>query len=72
MNKQIRVTVNGEPRLAELGQTLSEIISGERPCGGHGKCGKCRAVARGELSKLRDQEAFVLPALHALRASARY
>lgn len=35
MNRQITVTVNGKPRLTAADITLSEIINGERPCGGH-------------------------------------
>ncbi len=50
MSEKITVTVNGKPRLAVAGLTLSEIIGGEKPCGGHGKCGKCKVIAKGELS----------------------
>ena len=62
MNKQITVTVNGKPRLAVAGITLSEIINGEKPCGGHGKCGKCKVIAEGELSPLTEAELNLLPA----------
>ena len=40
--------------------TLSEIIGGERPCGGHGRCGKCRVIAKGHLSALTDIERKLL------------
>jgi len=40
--------------------TISEIIEGERPCGGHGKCGKCKVIARGELSPLSAEEKRML------------
>lgn len=56
MNKKITVTVNGVAHLAAAGATISEIISGEKPCGGHGRCGKCRVVARGELSEPTEAE----------------
>jgi len=62
MNKQITVTVNGKPRLAVADMTLSEIINGEKPCGGHGKCGKCKVIAEGELSPLTEAELNLLPA----------
>lgn len=60
MNKQITVTVNGEPRLAVAGIMLSEIINKEKPCGGHGKCGKCKVIAKGDLSKLTEEELRLL------------
>ena len=60
MSKQITVTVNGKQQLAAYGITLSELISGEKPCGGHGKCGKCKVIARGELSEITDAEKQLL------------
>lgn len=62
MQKQINVTVNGKHMLAVTGLALSEIISGERPCGGHGRCGKCRVIARGNLSELTETEKKLLSA----------
>ena len=62
MNKQITVTVNGKPRLAVAGIMLSEIINGEKPCGGHGKCGKCKVIAKGGLSELTEAEQRLLTA----------
>lgn len=56
MSEKILVTVNGKPRLAVAGLTLSEIINGEQPCGGHGKCGKCKVIARGDISMPSDSE----------------
>ena len=47
----IKIIVNGEPRSVPSGLTLSEMIGGESPCGGHGKCGKCKVIARGCLSE---------------------
>ena len=60
MKKQIKVTVNGKLTLAISGLSLSEIIKGEKPCGGHGRCGKCKVIARGELSELCDAERKLL------------
>ncbi len=56
MSELIKVTVNGEPRPARMGSPLSEIIAGEKPCGGHGKCGKCKVFASGKLSPPSDAE----------------
>ena len=56
MNKQITVTVNAKQQLAVYGITLSELINGEKPCGGHGKCGKCRVLAKGALSEITEAE----------------
>lgn len=70
MNEKISVTVNGQRVAAVAGMTLSEIIRGERPCGGHGRCGKCRVVARGHLSPLNDDERRLL-SVHDLARGVR-
>jgi len=56
MKQEITVKINGNPIKATAGQTLSEIVGGEKPCGGHGRCGKCRLIARGALSPLGAEE----------------
>lgn len=56
MNEFIKIIVNGEERKALAGTPLSEIIAGEKPCGGHGKCGKCKVFASGKLSPPSDAE----------------
>jgi len=58
--KKITVTVNGKIISAQSGEFLSEIIRGEKPCGGHGKCGKCKVIAKGELSQPSDAELSLL------------
>ena len=60
MSELINVIVNGEPRSARMGSPLSEIISGEKPCGGHGKCGKCKVFASGKLSPPSEAERELL------------
>ena len=60
MNKQITVTLNGLRLQSVQGMTLSEIAKGEKPCGGHGKCGKCKVIARGNLSEITDAEKQLL------------
>ncbi len=52
----VTVTVNGEPRAVARGSKLSACIRGELPCGGRGKCGKCKVFARGALSPLSQLE----------------
>ena len=56
MKHPITVTVNGQSRLAQAGQRLSEILSLDTPCGGHGICGKCKVIATGTLSALDKEE----------------
>lgn len=51
MKNKIQVLVNGERVNAEEGVFLSQIVKGDKPCGGHGKCGKCKVMAKGELSE---------------------
>ena len=60
--EQIRLILDGKQINAEIGQTLSQLINGEQPCGGHGKCGKCKVVARGSLSALSESEMRLLSA----------
>ena len=52
----ITVTVNGQPRIAQAGQRLSEILELDTPCGGHGSCGKCKVIATGTVSALDETE----------------
>ena len=49
--KKAIVSFDGKSYEALVGQTLSDVISTEQPCGGHGKCGKCKVIARGSLSE---------------------
>ena len=60
MREQITVLVNGERVLAEKGETLARIAGVEKPCGGHGRCGKCKVWARGALSEVTDGERRLL------------
>lgn len=60
MNNQIQVLVNGKNVLAKKGMSLSEIIKGDKPCGGHGKCGKCKVIVKGNVSKPTEAELKLL------------
>lgn len=55
MNK-ITVKINGAPVKTPANTLLSVIINGEKPCGGNGKCGKCKVKAIGKLSSLTNAE----------------
>lgn len=48
--------LDGKARDVRVGERLSRAIGGEMPCGGHGKCGKCRIIARGALSPMGEAE----------------
>lgn len=55
-NESATVLVNGTVVSAKRGQRLSELLDIDAPCGGHGKCGKCKVIAVGALSPLSDTE----------------
>ncbi len=48
MSKQVKVTVNGKVVPAKSGTTLSDILNIDKPCGGHGTCGKCKVKVNGQ------------------------
>ncbi len=62
MTDQVLVTVCGEERTVASGTRLSDLLACDLPCGGHGKCGKCKVIAHGALSPLSDTERAVLTA----------
>ena len=45
--KDMEITVNGRKLLTERGVLLSDVIGIEKPCGGHGSCGKCKVIVDG-------------------------
>lgn len=47
MNDRFKVNINGKAVLAKAGTVLSDLLNIEKPCGGHGTCGKCRALVNG-------------------------
>ena len=61
------VRINGVAYEAEPGTILGDLLAGKgqaesfqrqavaMPCGGHGRCGKCRVIATGALSPLSEQ-----------------
>lgn len=54
--KQVTVRIGTAAYSCEAGTKISELSLFPLPCGGHGKCGKCKVIARGELSPLSDTE----------------
>lgn len=60
MKKRITVTVNGNKITAKAPVLLSSLTGDEKPCGGHGSCGKCRVLAHGDLSEMTDAEKALL------------
>ena len=60
MEKIVAVRIDGKEIKVKAGTPLSEIVSGEKPCGGHGRCAKCTVIAKGALSPLTDAERELL------------
>ena len=56
----VTVKLNGSNISAEVGTVLSEAIGSHKPCGGHGRCGKCKAYASGAVSEPSDTERKLL------------
>ena len=45
---------------ARVGSLISDLLSLEKPCGGHGRCGKCKVRAVGLLSPFTESEQRIL------------
>ena len=58
------VTVDGVSHPCAAGTVLGEVLSHEgaiaMPCGGHGRCGKCRVKVTGEVSPPDEREKKIL------------
>lgn len=58
------ITVNGTAYRAAPGTLLGKLLAEEAvmsmPCGGHGRCGKCKVTVRGAISDLSDTEKRLL------------
>ena len=52
----VTVKLNGIEISVEQGTLISDVVGMEKPCGGHGRCGKCKVIARGDLSELTENE----------------
>lgn len=60
MADRVMIRVDGRAVQAEKGRRLKDCLPVELPCGGHGKCGKCRVYARGALSPAGGEERALL------------
>ena len=56
----VKIYYDQEVLSVKKGTLLSEILKRDKPCGGHGKCGKCRVKACGMLSEPGQQEKDLL------------
>ncbi len=63
-DKQIIATVNGRKISCAAGIRLGDLLSSAgpftAPCGGHGRCGKCRVKVTGEVSPPAENEIRLL------------
>ena len=54
------VTINGVEKTVPEGTGIGSLLAGTgimgMPCGGHGRCGKCRVKVTGKVSSLCDRE----------------
>ena len=54
--KKANVITNGKTQKVLVGTRISDFIDMPLPCGGHGKCGKCKVVVHGEISPITASE----------------
>ena len=52
----VQIIYDGKSLTVNSGEPLSLSLHRETPCGGHGKCGKCKAKVTGEVSPPTDAE----------------
>ena len=48
--------IDGAPRSVAVGTRISDVIDMPLPCGGHGKCGKCKVIVSGAVSDVTATE----------------
>jgi len=60
--KAVPVIVNGKKSTVSLNAYLSELFALPLPCGGHGKCGKCKVKVSGTVSEITADERACLTA----------
>ncbi len=56
MKELCTVIVDGAAKTVRRGETLALALGMETPCGGRGKCGKCRVTVMGEVSPPTENE----------------
>ena len=52
----MQVLINGQLIKAKKGEVISSFLHIDYPCGGKAKCGKCKVIAKGELSPITQRE----------------
>ncbi|MBQ7786478.1 MAG: DUF4445 domain-containing protein [Clostridia bacterium] len=62
MPENVIIHEDGKPISALTGRKLRDYLSMEFPCGGHGKCGKCKVRAEGGLLPAGAEERMLLSA----------
>ncbi|MBQ2737699.1 MAG: DUF4445 domain-containing protein [Clostridia bacterium] len=50
------IFIDGKEVKAKIGGRISEYLNADSPCGGRGKCGKCKARVEGEVTAPTDDE----------------
>ena len=56
----VEVSYNGITKAVPMGTKLSTFLEKPLVCGGHGKCGKCKVLAKGFLSPVSENEKKLL------------
>lgn len=51
-----QITIDNEIKTVEIGTKISDILTIDMPCAGGGRCGKCKIIAKGALSKICESE----------------
>ena len=52
----VSVRIDGGTVSVPRGASVADIAHLKKPCGGHGKCGKCRVIVHGALSPVTETE----------------
>ena len=60
MTGQIKISIDGKNRIVSKNSKLAELILEDMPCGGHGKCGKCKIRVWGAVSPVTETERCML------------
>lgn len=59
--ERVKVSIKGRcDTYASVGDMLANALGMDMPCGGHGRCGKCRVIASGGLSPITSEEERIL------------
>lgn len=58
--KKMAACVDGVMTYIDISKTLADALGIEKPCAGHGRCGKCKIRASGELSPITGEERQLL------------